>query len=62
MTRQPAGSPGLLAAATTPDNARATLAALTVLEAKLEYDASAVSPRGQRIAPDDLAKIKDAVK
>jgi len=62
MARQPAGSPGLLAAVTTPANVRAIVAALTVLEAKLEYDKSAVSSRGQRIATDDLATIKDALK
>lgn len=40
--------PGLLAAATTPDNVRAIVAAREALEA--------------RLAPDDLARIKDALK
>ena len=59
---QPHREPGLLAATTTPENVRATVVAITALEAKLEYDTSAVSPRAQRIAPDDLATIKDTLK
>ena len=46
MARRPAGSPGLLEAAATPDNARAILAAITALEAKLEH----VIRRQRRVA------------
>lgn len=62
MRPRRSGEPGLLAAAAiTPASARAMLAALTVLESKLEGH-NLVSRRAQPIAPADLARIKDALK
>ena len=58
---QPHREPGLLAAATTPANVRQVAAALTVLEAKLTPD-HRVSRRAQPIAPDDLARIRTALR